>query len=261
MKLLYPRCSGLDVHKETIVACVRVMQGRRIKSEVRGFSTTTRGILELSDWLSISKCTHVAMEATGVFWKPVWHVLAPSFELILANPAHIKNVPGRKTDVKDAEWIADLLAHGLISASFVPPEPIQHLRDLTRTRKQVSREIVQHTQRIQRVLTEANVRITSVLSDTLGDTGRRILNALIAGETDSQSLAKLRDYRVHASEEKLAEALQGTVTDHHRFLLRQHLQIIEMLEGSLREFDSQIDEMISPFRERHIPLTPVAIWA
>src|SRR5208337_3630852 len=150
MQVLYPRCAGLDVHKDVIVACVRCVS-TPVHQEVRSFPTTTSGLQSLDEWLSSHACTHVAMEATGVYWKPVWHILEADFELVLANAAHIKNVPGRKTDVNDATWIADLLAHGLIRSSFVPPAPIQELRDLTRTRKQLVREISQHSSRIQKI--------------------------------------------------------------------------------------------------------------
>jgi transposase len=159
--------------------------------ETRSFATTTGALIELQEWLSSHGVTHVAMEATGVYWKPVWHLLEEHFELILANAQHIKNVPGRKTDVNDAAWISDLLAHGLISASFVPPKPIQELRDLTRTRKQLVREVSQHSLRIQKALEDANIKLGSVLSDVLGRSGRAILNALIAGETDPERLADL----------------------------------------------------------------------
>ncbi len=152
MELLHPRCAGLDVHKDTVVACARIAAGKTYQVHLETFATTTEGLLALANWLESHEVNHVAMEATGVYWKPVWHILEGSFELLLANPQHIKSVPGRKTDMKDAQWIADLHAHGLIAASFVPPEPIQDLRDLTRTRKQLVRETVQHTQRIQKVL-------------------------------------------------------------------------------------------------------------
>src|ERR1700733_4300723 len=190
MDVLYERCAGLDVHKDTVVACARISgPGGESKREVRTFATTTRGLLELSDWMTEHGCTHAAMEATGVYWKPVWHVLEGAFELVLANAAHIRNVPGRKTDINDATWIADLLAHGLIRGSFVPPAPIQALRDLTRTRKQLVREISQHSLRIQKTLEDANLKLGSVLSDVLGKSGRAILAAVIAGETDPEKLA------------------------------------------------------------------------
>src|SRR5215813_10169391 len=222
MKTLHKRCAGLDVHKVEVVACLRVISKRKVEREVRSFPTTTRGLLALAEWLRQAGCTHVAMEATGVYWKPVWHILEGDFELVLANPLHIRNVPGRKSDVNDATWIADLLAHGLIRSSMVPPGPIQELRDLTRTRKQLMREVVQHKQRIQKVLEDANVKLASVVSDVLGQSGRRILKAIIAGQTDAHQLAALGSEQLSASRETLAQALHGKVMAHHRFLLKQH---------------------------------------
>ena len=203
MKTLHKRCAGLDVHKKEVVACLRLVIRGKANYEVGRFLTTTRGLLELAEWLEQAGCTHVAMEATGVYWKPVWHMLEGRFQQILANAAHIKGVPGRKSDMNDATWIADLLAHGLIRASFVPPQPIQELRDLTRTRKQLTREIVQHTQRIQAVLEEANVKLSSVITDILGASGRRILRAIFAGETDPAKLSELGDPRLAATPQSL----------------------------------------------------------
>ena len=206
MEVIHPRCAGLDVHKDTVVACARIVTGKEVEHHVETFATTTSGLLALEEWLAAHQVTHVAMEATGVYWKPVWHVLEGSFELVLANARHIRNVPGRKTDVNDATWIADLLAHGLIRGSFVPPEPIQHLRDLTRTRKQLVREVAQHTQRIQKTLEDANVKITGLITDLLGVSGRAILGALIAGETDPERLAALAQGRLKVKHEALIEA-------------------------------------------------------
>src|SRR6266481_816287 len=182
MEVLYERCAGLDVHQHSVVACARVAAGGRVVHEVESFATTTQGLLTLAEWLTARGCTHVAMESTGVYWRPVWHVLGDAFELVLANATHIRNIPGRKTDVNDARWIADLLAHGLIRGSFVPPTPIRDLRDLTRTRKQLVREIARHTQRLQKTLEDANIKITGVITDLLGQSGRAILVGLIAGE-------------------------------------------------------------------------------
>ena len=257
MKVLYRRCAGLDVHKEQITACVRLTQAGEATHQVRTFTSMTTGLLELSEWLSASKCTHVAMEATGVYWKPVWHVLEPDFKLVLANAAHIRNVPGRKSDVNDATWIADLLAHGLIQSSFVPPPPIQELRDLTRTRKQLRREIVQHTQRIQRVLEDANVKLDSVITDILGVSGRRILHAIIKGENDPEKLADLGDGRLHCSRRELIESLRGRVTNHHRFLLGQHLRMVEELEKTIAEFAAQIERVLAPFGDAAERLTSI----
>ena len=189
------------------------------------------------------------MEATGVYWKPVWHVLCGDFKLILANAAHIRNVPGRKSDANDATWIADLLAHGLVRASFVPPQPIQELRDLTRTRRELTREIVRHTQRIQAVLEEANIKLTSVISDILGMSGRRILKAMISGQSDPRRLAELGSSRLACTPEALAAALEGRVRDHHRFLMSQHLKTIEQIEATMGEFDARLEAALAPFRD------------
>jgi transposase len=250
MEVLHARCAGLDVHKETVVACARTLEGRKVATETRTFATTVKGLLELSSWLGTNGCTHVAMEATGVYWKPVWHVLEGAFELVLANAAHVRNVPGRKTDVKDAEWLAELLAHGLIKASFVPPRPIQELRDLTRTRKQLVREVAQHTQRIQKTLENANIKLDAVISDILGQTGRAILEALIAGGKDPEELVKLRNPHIRASREELVEALRNTVTDHHRFMLRLHLAQIDALKQGLKNLDQQLEKALDPFRHK-----------
>ena len=249
MEILHRRCAGLDVHQKEIVACRRIASGRKVESELARFPTTTPGLLALSAWLTEAKVTHVAMEATGVYWKPVWHVLCADFKLILANASHIRNVPGRKSDANDATWIADLLAHGLIRASFVPPQPIQELRDLTRTRRELTREIVRHTQRIQATLEEANIKLTSVISDILGWSGRRILKAIVAGESDPLRLAELGHPRLACARENLVAALQGRLRDHHRFLIGQHLKTIEQLEATVAEFDARLDAALAPFRD------------
>jgi transposase len=188
--------------------------------------------------------THVAMEATGVYWRPVWHVLEGSFELVLGNAAHIRNVPGRKTDVNDATWIADLLAHGLIRGSFVPPAPIQRVRELTRTRKQLVREVSRHTLRIQKTLEDANIKLTGTITDVLGVSGRAILDALVAGETDPERLADLARRGVKASRAALIEALRGRVTEHHRFLLKLHLGQVDALRAAIAEVDAQLGKAL-----------------
>src|SRR5713226_4563037 len=248
MDVVHPKCAGLDVHQQTVVACARVASGQTITHEVRTFGTTTVELLALSDWLGAHGCTHVAMESTGVYWKPVWHVLDGHFELVLANAMHIRNIPGRKSDVNDATWIADLLAHGLIRSSFVPPEPVQDLRDLTRTRKQLVREIAQHTLRIQKTLETANVKLTAVLADILGVSGRAILQALVAGESDPERLADLASDRVQASRAALVAAVHGRVTAHHRFMLTLHLTQIDALEAAVREVETRLGEALAPFR-------------
>jgi transposase len=257
MEVLHPKCAGLDVHKDMVMACARTAEGGGIQQEVRSFATTTRGLLELSEWLVDAGCTHVAMEATGVYWKPVWHVLEGSFELLLANAQHVRNVPGRKSDVNDAMWLADLLAHGLIRGSFVPPAPVQEMRDLTRTRKQLVREVAQHTQRIQKVLEDANVKLSSVISNVLGQTGRMILDALVGGETDPTKLAALAHPRIHASSAELAEALRGKVTEHHRFMLKLHLEQIDSLQKAVRDLEARMGDALAPFREQVARLTTI----
>jgi transposase len=249
MDLLHLRCAGLDVHKRTVVASVRLADENRVTTEAKTFATTTAGLLALSEWLSANGCTHMAMEATGVYWKPVWHVLSDGeFELVLANAAHVKNVPGRKTDVNDAAWLAELLAHGLIRGSFVPDGQTQELRDLLRTRKQLVHERGRHTQRIHKVLEDANLKIDAELSDMLGKSGRAILAALVAGETDPVRLAALAHRNVKCPRARLAEALQGRVTRHHRFLLQLHLQQIDGLDSSIGAMDREIDANLAPFR-------------
>ena len=247
IEVLHQRCAGLDVHKASVVGCLRVQECGRVRHEVRRWGITTAELLALGDWLRQAGCTHVAMEATGVYWKPVWHILEGELELLLANPAHIRNVPGRKSDVNDATWIANLSAHGLIRASLVPRGPIQALRDLTRTRKQLMREIGQHKQRIQKALEDAKVKLASVVSDVFGESGRRMLQALSAGETEPSPLAALRDGRLTASRETLAAALHGTVTAHHRFLLSQHLGTRAHLKQTVAAFERQIEAVVAPF--------------
>jgi transposase len=257
MEVVHEACAGLDVHQATVVACARVVVGGKVVQEVKTFETTTQGLLGLCDWLSERGCSHVAMESTGVYWKPVWHVLESSFELVLVNAGHIRNVPGRKTDVNDSMWIADLLAHGLVRASFVPPTPVQELRDLTRTRKQLVREVAQHTQRIQKALEDANIKLTAVISSVLGRSGRAIIEALIGGETDPEKLVALTTGRLKANRSTLVEALRGRVREHHRFLLKLHLGQVDALEAAVRDVEARIGETLRPFRERAELLTTI----
>jgi transposase len=248
MEILYPRCAGLDLGKDALVACVRI-HGRPVQQECRPFGMTTRDLVALAEWLTAEGVTHVAMEATGTYWKAVWHLLEEAFTLVLANAGHIRHVPGRKSDVNDAMWIADLLAHGLIRGSFVPPAPIQAVRDLTRTRKQLVREIAQHTQRIQKTLDIANVKVTGLMSNVLGVSGRAILRALIAGETDPERLADLARGTLKQKRASLVEALRGHVTPHQRWLLQLHLDLIERLEAAIADLDTQLGEALAPFHD------------
>ena len=247
MELLHRRCCGLDVHKETVVACLRLVADGKVTTEVRTFQTTTADLLRLSEWLAANGCTHVAMEATGVYWKPVWHILDDGeFALVLANAAHVKNVPGRKTDVNDAMWLAELLAHGLIRASFVPDTQTQEMRNLLRTRKQLVREQSSHVLRVQKTLEDANIKLDSVLTDLMGKSGRAMIE--VAGETNPAKLASLAHRRAKASPEEFREALRGRVTKHHRFLLRLHLNQIDALNAAVATIDAQVEANLGPFR-------------
>jgi transposase len=247
---LCPCCAGLDVHKETVVACVRTVSGGKAHQEIRTSRTETSGLLALADWLTDAGVTHAAMESTGVYWKPVWNLLEGVLELLLVNAEHIKQVPGRKTDVKDAEWIARLLQCGLLKASFVPERPVRDLRDLTRQRVQVVRQKVQVANRIHKTLEDANIKPASVASDVLGASGRDMLRALVRGGSDPLVLAELARQRLRKKIPQLQEALLGEVTDHHRFLLGMLLDQVEFLEGQVARLGQRITEVLpAPFAE------------
>ena len=258
MEVLYRRCAGLDVHKDTVVACVRILQDGKIDREVRTFKTVTRELLALSEWLAGHGCTHIVMEATGVYWRPVWHILGDGeFELLLANAAHVKNVPGRKTDVNDATWLADLLAHGLVRGSFVPDDQTQELRGLLRTRKQFVRERSSHTLRLQKTLEDANVKLDSVISDIVGLSGRRMIEAMVAGESDPIKLAKLAHRNLKPSPQELCDALRGRITKRHRFLLALHLQQIDAIDEAIGRIDEEVEAGLEPFRVAAQQLTTI----
>jgi transposase len=228
---------------------VRIVSGGEVSRAVRTFETRTTGLIELAEWLETNGCTHVAIEATRVYWKPVWQVLAGSgFEFVLANATHVKNVPGRKTDVNDATWLAYLLAHGLIRGSFVPDQQTQEMRDLLRTRKQLVQEASRHIQRLQKTLEDANINLDSVISDVMCLSGRRMIEALIPGQSDPEQLAQLAHRRIKASPEELCEALRVRVTRHHRFLLGLHLQQIDAIDVAIAAIDQEVDAQVEPFR-------------
>jgi transposase len=250
MDIVHRCCAGLDVHKKTVVACVRRLgPDGSAGTSVRTFETMTADLLRLADWLAAEGVTDVAMESTGVYWKPVYHLLEDRFTLLLVNAHHIKKVPGRKTDVKDAEWIAQLLQYGLLSPSFVPPPPIRELRDLTRQRTQLTRDRATMVNRVQKVLEDANIKLASVASDPLGASGRAMLRAMIAGQEAPDVLAELARARLRGKIPQLKEALHGRVTDHHRFLLRTLLDQIEAQEAMIARYDDQIGRVMAPFVE------------
>src|ERR1700741_5146133 len=229
MEILHSHCCGLDVHKKTIAACVLRLEGKTKNRQQRTFGTMTRDLLALSDWLKECGVTHVAMESSGVYWKPVWNILEGSFEVLLVNAQHIKAVPGRKTDQKDSEWIADLLQHGLLKGSFVPPTPPRELRDLTRYRVSLVQEINRIANRIQKVLEDANIKLASVATDALGASGRAILEAMLLGEQDAARLAEMAQGKLRNKIPELKLALEGRMTKHHRFLLRQLFEHLRFL--------------------------------
>ena len=259
MDIVYPRCAGLDVHKKTVVACVRVLEaGTKLQQETRRFTTMTSDLKALADWLMGQRVTHVAMESTGVYWRPIWNLLEGRFELLLVNAQHIKKVPGRKTDMKDSEWIAQLLQHGLLRGSFVPARPHQELRELTRLRRQMIQGRSRITNRIQQVLETANIKLASVASDVLGVSGRRILEALVSGQQDPAAIAQLARRRLRHKIPQLELALEGQVSAHHRFLLRLLLDEWDHVSSSINRLNQQIEAtMPRPFQEALPRLTTV----
>jgi transposase len=243
-------CAGLDVHKKTVVACVRALgPDGKATNEARTFGTMTAELLALADWLEARGARQVAMESTGVSWKPVFYVLEGRFEVMVVNARHIKNVPGRKTDVKDAEWVAQLLQHGLLRPSFIPPPPVRELRDLTRQRAQLVRDRVTVVNRVQKVLEDANIKLASVATDVLGVSGRAMIRELIAGNTVADDLAALARARLRAKLPALRQALDGRVTEHHRFQLRMLMEQVEHLEGWIAELGTRIEALMRPFSE------------
>lgn len=251
MDVIVDRCAGLDVHKKTVMATIRYPDGAGGRGQqTREFATFTGRLVELRDWLASEGVSQVAMEATGVFWKPVWHVLeSASFELLLVNPAHFKNLPGRKTDVADSEWLAQLLECGLLRGSFIPPVDIARLRDLTRYRSKLIGERVRETQRVQKLLEDAGIKLDSVVTDVLGVSGRAMLEALIAGERNPDVLAEMALTRMRPKIGVLREALVGRFDDHHALLLRMHLDHIDELVTMEARLDAEVDKLMGPFAE------------
>jgi transposase len=248
MEMVYERCCGLDVHKRTVVACLLTSGGDgQPPKELRSFGTMTADLLALSDWLAAAGCTHVAMEATGAYWKPIYNLLEDRLVVLVVNAAHIKAVPGRKTDVRDAEWIADLLRHGLLRASFIPDRPQRELRELTRYRTTLIHERANEVNRLQKVLEGANIKLASVATDILGKSGRDMLEALVAGTVDATALAQLARGRLREKIPQLEQALAGQFSAHQRFLIAQQLAHIDFLDASLERLSAEIGERLRPF--------------
>jgi transposase len=243
MEALYSRCCGLDVHKSSITACVLLGQSQKRGKQIRRFGCTTRELRELVTWLRELGVEHVAMESTGVYWKPVWNVLEANFHVVLANAQHIKAVPGRKTDTKDCQWIAELLQHGLLRSSYIPSVIIRDLRDLTRARTTLSQEHSRIASRIQKVLEDANIKLASVASNTLGKSGRAILQAIVQGEQSAERLADLALGHLRIKIPQLQAALEGQVRDHHRFLLQSLLRQLHFIEAEIALLDTRLDQL------------------
>jgi transposase len=250
MEVIYRRCCGLDVHKKIVVACVLIWEGGKLFKEIRTFGTMTFELLMLHDWLLAHKVTHVAMESTGVYWKPIFNLLEGNFEVLLVNAAHIKAVPGRKTDVKDCEWIANLLCHGLLKGSFIPPEPIRDLRDLTRYRKSLTDERVREVNRLHKLLESANIKLSSVATDVMGVSGRAMLESLISGGTDPEVLAELARGKLRKKLSLLREALKGRFRPHHGFLLGQILSHVDYLDEAIEQLSKEVENQIVPFSKQ-----------
>lgn len=258
MEPLIERCCGLDVHQASVVACLLIGgPGQRVHKEIRSFGTMTRDLEELRTWLQESGCTHVAMESTGIYWKPVYALLEDAFELVVGNARHIKNVPGRKTDVKDAEWIAQLLRHGLIRKSYVPPKPLRDLRDLLRYRSKLIESRTAERNRLLRLLETANVKLATVASDAFGVSGMRILRALTGNDSAPEQMADLARGRLRKKIPALTAALRGRVEEHHRFMLRMQLRRLDALEEDLASLDERIDAQLEPYRAVHTNLRQI----
>lgn len=258
MQVMIERAAGLDVHQETVVACVLIGKpGQRPTKEVRTFRTMTRDLESLRGWLLSLGVTHVGMESTGVYWKPVYAVLEGSFELIVGNARHIRNVPGRKTDVKDAEWIADLVRHGLIAKSFVPPPPLRDLRELLRYRRKLVESQAAERNRLLKLLETANIKLASVATDVFGVSGRAMLKTLIAGTASAEAMADLAKGQLRRKRADLVLALEGRVREHHRFLLAIQLRRLEAAEEDIAALDRRIDEKLEPYRVSHALLMQI----
>lgn len=244
MEIIFDRCSSVDVHKETLTTCIMIGKGKRLKKEIRTYSTMTEDIENLRDWLKSEGIKKVAMESTGVYWKPVYNILEEGFEVILANARHIKNVPGRKTDVKDSEWLCMLLRNGLIRGSFIPPRHIRQLRDLTRHRRKLHHNISSEKNRLQKYLEDANIKLSSVATDIFGATGRDILRQIIKGNTNAYELSELARGVLKNKKDELKKSCTGRITGHHRIMIEFSLKHIEYMEGLIAEINSEIERVL-----------------
>lgn len=259
MKVFYNCCCGMDVHRSVIKANLRRtgVTGKPDLDEVRKFGTMTADLLLLGDWLKESGCTHVAMESTGVFWKPVFNILGIDFEIILVNARHYRSVPGHKTDAKDCRWIGELLQHGLLKGSFIPPQPIRELRDLTRQRRRLVQEKSSVVNRIHKILQDANVKLSSVITDIMGKSGQEMLQQIIQGQTDATKIAECARGKMKSKKKELVRALESNVTAHHRFMLSEHFKQIHFLDDMIEEFNQQIETHVKSQGEDFLALIPL----
>jgi transposase len=248
MRIVYKRCSGLDVHKKVIVACLLLLEpDGELRKQIRKFGTMTEDLLALLDWLQQAGCTHVAMESTGVYWKPIYNILEGQLEVVVVNAQHLKGVPGRKTDVLDAEWLAECFQLGLLRASFIPPAPLRELRDLTRYRTSLIRERARTANRLQKVLEDANIKLAGVVTDIQGVSAWAMLQAIVEGNTDPEAMADLAKGRLRKKRDQLVSALSGRVKPHHQFLIAEHLSQIEYLEDAIQRLSAEVGQRLRPF--------------
>lgn len=245
MEAIFERCCGIDVHKKTLTACIMIgKDGKITKKEIRTYSTMTEDIEGLRDWLKSEGVTHVAMESTGIYWRPIYNILEEGFEILLANARHIKNVPGRKTDVADSEWLCRLMRNGLIQGSFIPPRHIRQLRDLTRYRSKLNNNIAAEKNRLQKYLEDANIKLSSVATDSLGVSGRQMIRQIIAGNTDREGLSELAKGRLRTKREELKKSFNSRVTEHHRMLIEMSLKHIEYIEGMIAKLEGEMADIM-----------------
>ncbi len=250
MEAIVERCCGIDVHKKNIVVCLAVGKPHeKPKTTIRTFTTMTRDLLACRDWLVSEGCTHAVVESSGVYWKPVFNILEDSMEVILANARDVKNVPGRKTDVKDCEWLAQLLRHGLVKGSFIPPKPIRELRDLTRYREKLTQKRSSEINRLQKFLEDANIKLSSVATDINGVSARNMIYHLIQDDMSPQEMAELAKGRLRNKMEDLEKSLEGYITDHHRLILQLTFQMIASYDDAIEKLNTEIDKRMEPFHK------------
>lgn len=251
MEVVFKICCGVDIHRDTAVCCLRKSVGEKVESATRVFSTMTAGFKELKEWLLSEGCTHVAVESTGVFWKPLFNVLEDSMTVVLANARHVKHVPGRKTDMKDCEWLARLLQCGLINGSFIPPRPIRELRDLTRYRRQLMNNLSAEKNRIQKILQDANIKLSSVTTNVFGVSGMKMLEAIVNGECEGEKLASLAKGKLKKKQDELCEALDGYLKPHHQYMIERNLEQIKSIERTIEKVEREIGKRLKPYREEY----------